>query len=109
MVRILQANHGIDVLLKDVDLSLDKARPSPAGVGVRAKTGTLNFVSSLAGFVKTPGGRKLCFTIFTADTQRRDAIPPEEREKPRGATSWSRRSRQLQKELLRGWAQRFDA
>ena len=109
MVRILQANSGIDVLMKDFDLSLDRARPTPAGVEVRAKPGTLNFVSTLAGFVTTRGGRKLCFAIFTADTERRDAIPPEERERPRGAKGWSSRSRQLQKELLRHWAERFEA
>lgn len=109
MVQILQANAGINVLMKSFDLSLDKSRPNPNGVEVRAKTGTLNFVSSLAGFARTAGGRELCFAIFTADTMRRDAIPPEQRERPQGAKGWSRRSRQLQKELIRGWAARFDA
>lgn len=109
MVQILQANSGTGVLMKTFDLSLDKSRSTPKGVAVRAKTGTLNFVSSLAGFVKTPGGRELCFAIFTADTERRDAIPPEQRERPQGAKGWASRSRQLQKELLRGWAARFDA
>lgn len=109
MVRILRANAGIGVLMKPFSLSLDEARPAPDGVEVRAKTGTLNFVSSLAGFVTTPGGRELCFAIFTADTERRDAIPPDQRERPAGAKGWSNRSRRLQKELLRGWAERFDA
>ncbi len=108
MVSILQANSGIDVLMKDFNLSLDKSRPAPDGVEVRAKTGTLNFVSTLAGFLTTRRGRKLCFAIFSADTERRDAIPPEERERPRGAKGWSARSRQLQKELLRSWAERFE-
>ena len=76
---------------------------------VRAKTGTLNFVSSLAGFVATRGGRELCFAILTADTARRDAIPPEQRERPPGAKGWANRARRLQKELLRGWSERFDA
>lgn len=109
MVQILQANAGINVLMKSFDLSLNKSRPNPNGVEVRAKTGTLNFVSSLAGFARTAGGRELCFAIFTADTKRRDAIPPEQRERPQGAKGWSRRSRQLQKELIRGWAARYDA
>lgn len=108
MAKIMRENAGLHVLLKSVDLSLDKKRPSPDGVEVRAKTGTLNFVSSLAGFVKTSGGRELSFAIMCADTARRDAIPPEEREQPRGAKSFSRRSRQLQKELIRDWAGRFD-
>lgn len=109
MTRILRANAGVDVLLKEFNLSLDKARPNPAGVEVYAKTGTLNFVSSLAGFVKAQSGRKLCFAILTADTERRDNIPPAQRENPRGARSWSRRSRQLQKELIRSWAEQYNA
>lgn len=108
MTRILSANDGIDVLLKRFDLTLGKSDPSPQGVTVRAKTGTLNFVSSLAGFLETPGGRKLTFAILTADVPRRDAIPLAERERPRGAKSWSNRSRSLQKSLLRSWAARFD-
>ena len=108
MVGILQPNAGLDVLMKPFKLGIDKSRPAPAGVEVRAKTGTLNFVSSLAGFVKTKRGRELCFAILTADTKRRDAIPPQERERPRGAKSWSRRSRTLQKRLIRDWANRFD-
>ncbi len=104
MVRILSANTQLAPLLKTVNLSLDKKRPSPDGVEVRAKTGTLNFVSSLAGYVTTQSGRKLSFSIFGADTARRDAIPPEQRERPSGAKGWSRRSRQLQKELIRNWA-----
>jgi len=109
MVRILSANRQLAPLLKTVNLSLDKKRPAPDGVEVRAKTGTLNFVSSLAGFVTSPSGRELCFAIMTADTERRDAIPVAERERPPGAKSWSRRSRQLQKELIRGWVKAFPA
>ena len=104
MVRILAANASVAPLLKSVDLSLDKNTPSPAGVQVRAKTGTLNFVSSLVGYIDTASGRKLSFAIFGADTARRDAIPPEQRERPAGARGWGSRSRQLQKELIRNWA-----
>ena len=107
MVRILAANRQIWPLLKKVNLSLDKKRPAPKGVEVHAKTGTLNFVSALAGFVTPANGRPLCFAIFCADTERRDAIPPQARERPPGAKGWSRRSRQLQKELIRGWASRY--
>lgn len=107
MVRILSANRQIWPLLKKVNLSLDKKRPAPSGIEVHAKTGTLNFVSALAGFVTPANGRPLCFAIFCADTERRDAIPPEARERPPGAKAWSRRARQLQKELIRGWATRY--
>ncbi|MDJ0641000.1 MAG: D-alanyl-D-alanine carboxypeptidase/D-alanyl-D-alanine-endopeptidase [Paracoccaceae bacterium] len=104
MVAVLRRRHGFAALLKSVNLSMDKARPAPDGVLVRAKTGTLNFVSTLAGFIEVDGGRKLAFAFFSADTARRDAIPAEARENPKGAKSYARRSRQLQKELIRGWA-----
>ena len=107
MVGILGPNPDLAPLLKRVNLSLDKARPDLEGVDVRAKTGPLNFVSSLAGFVTTASGRQLAFALFTADTERRDAIPPEARERAPGAKAWSRRSRQLQKELIRGWVRQF--
>ncbi|MCV6593708.1 MAG: D-alanyl-D-alanine carboxypeptidase/D-alanyl-D-alanine-endopeptidase [Silicimonas sp.] len=107
MARILGARGELAPLLKRVNLSIDKARPDLKGVEVRAKTGTLNFVSSLAGYVSGTRGRSLAFAILTADTARRDAIPPAERERPPGAKSWSRRSRRLQKELLRHWATRL--
>ncbi|NNE80051.1 MAG: D-alanyl-D-alanine carboxypeptidase/D-alanyl-D-alanine-endopeptidase [Silicimonas sp.] len=107
MVRILSGSRGIAPLLKTVNLSTSKQNPGPKGVLVRAKTGTLNFVSSLAGFVTVPGGRDLAFSIMTADTARRDAIPPAERERPPGSKSWARRSRRMQKELIREWAARL--
>lgn len=107
MVRILAANRQIRPFLKTVNLTLNKGRPAPKGVEVHAKTGTLNYVSSLAGFVTPSGGRPLCFAIFGADTERRDAIPREARERPPGSRGWARRSRQLQKELIRGWVERY--
>ncbi len=107
MARILAANPQISPLLKKVNLSTDKSVPDLKNVEVRAKTGTLNFVSSLAGFVDTAGGRKLSFAIQTADTARRDAIPPAERERPPGSRSWANRSRRLQKQLIREWASRI--
>lgn len=105
MVRVLSARTAIRPLMKPVNLSLDRSRPAPKDVAVLAKTGTLNFVSALAGYIATPK-RSLTFAFFSADTERRDAIPPVERERPPGTTNWSRRSRQLQKELIRDWAAR---
>lgn len=106
MARVLAAKTDVRPLMKSVNLSLDKARPAPKDVAVLAKTGTLNFVSALAGYVATPE-RSLTFAFFSADTERRDAIPRIERERPPGSTSWARRSRQLQKELIRSWAARY--
>jgi D-alanyl-D-alanine carboxypeptidase/D-alanyl-D-alanine-endopeptidase (penicillin-binding protein 4) len=76
---------------------------SDSGRTVRAKTGTLNFVSALAGYLPA-GNRRLAFAIFTADTARRDAIPPDERERPPGARAWAGRARELQRDLLTAWS-----
>ncbi len=73
------------------------------GATVLAKTGTLNFVSALAGYAEAPGTPPIVFAIFTADMPRRDAISIAERERPPGARAWSRRSRTLQKRLIGRW------
>src|SRR5690606_38747991 len=55
-----------------------------APVTVEAKTGTLNFISPLAGFVRAPGGTDLAFAIFTGDVARRDSIPDSQKENAPG-------------------------
>lgn len=71
---------------------------------VSAKTGTLNFVSGLAGFVRTPGGADLAFAVFAADPARRDRLPEAERERPPGGREWTLRARTLQQGLIERWA-----
>ncbi len=75
-----------------------------AGHRIQAKTGTLNFVSSLSGFVTTDMGTSLAFTIFTGDVPRRARLAPEEMERPDGARAWANRSRWLQHQLINRWA-----
>ncbi|MBO9434298.1 D-alanyl-D-alanine carboxypeptidase/D-alanyl-D-alanine-endopeptidase [Ruegeria sp. R13_0] len=72
-------------------------------IKVSAKTGTLNFVSGLGGFLTTADGSELAFAIFTADVDHRATIPREQRERPEGARSWNRRSRKLQRALIERW------
>ena len=71
---------------------------------VVAKTGTLNFVSALAGYIRTPDGRDLAFAIFMADEPRRNALKKSEREAPRGSRSWNGRAKKLQSKLINRWA-----
>lgn len=70
---------------------------------IHAKTGTLNFVSTLAGYVTTPDGTPLAFAILTADTKRRSRLSPEEMERPEGGSEWKARSRWLQHQLINRW------
>ncbi|EBA07551.1 D-alanyl-D-alanine carboxypeptidase/D-alanyl-D-alanine endopeptidase [Sagittula stellata] len=78
-------------------------------ISVHAKTGTLNFVSGLAGFADLPKGRELAFAIFTADLDRRAALTVEERERPEGASSWNVRAKMLQQALIERWGVLYEA
>jgi D-alanyl-D-alanine carboxypeptidase/D-alanyl-D-alanine-endopeptidase (penicillin-binding protein 4) len=70
---------------------------------VFAKTGTLNFVSALGGYVVSPTGRRYAFAIMSADLDRRALLSRAERERPEGGRSWARRARKLQNDLLLNW------
>lgn len=72
-------------------------------VKVAAKTGTLNFVSGLGGFMTARDGTELAFAIFTADQNARARISRAERERPQGARGWNRKSKQLQQQLIERW------
>lgn len=91
-------------LLRDFALRDQNGRPaSNHPVKVMAKTGTLNFVSGLAGYLTRDSGKPLAFSIFVADTARRANIPREERERPAGAQDWNRRAKTLQQDLIERW------
>ncbi len=72
-----------------------------------AKTGTLNFVSGLSGYVKTGVRKNLAFAIFAADMPRRNAILPADRERPPGAKGWTKRARVLQWGLINRWIELY--
>lgn len=69
---------------------------------VVAKTGTLNFTRGLAGYLET-GGKKYSFAIFTADLSKRATIPMAQRERARGAKTWSGKAKRQEQALLRHW------
>jgi D-alanyl-D-alanine carboxypeptidase/D-alanyl-D-alanine-endopeptidase (penicillin-binding protein 4) len=72
-------------------------------ITVNAKTGTLNFVSGLGGYMTAADGTELAFAIFAADTRARGRIPRAERERPRGARGWNRQAKTLQQKLIERW------
>ena len=70
---------------------------------VVAKTGTLYFVSSLAGYLNDGTGRARAFAIFTADADRRAGYDPSSGRRPAGARGWNGRAKRLQRRLLERW------
>jgi D-alanyl-D-alanine carboxypeptidase/D-alanyl-D-alanine-endopeptidase (penicillin-binding protein 4) len=109
MVRVLaqaeREGRGLKAILRDVGMKDDAGKVIEGHkVRVRAKSGTLNFVSGLAGHVVPPAGRELVFAIFTGDPARRDAVPVALREEPEGASAWTKRARRLQGQLVSRWA-----
>jgi D-alanyl-D-alanine carboxypeptidase/D-alanyl-D-alanine-endopeptidase (penicillin-binding protein 4) len=70
---------------------------------VQAKTGTLNFATSLAGYARTLKGNDLAFAYFSADVEARAAAAATEDEIPAGSREFLARSRRLQQVLLQRW------
>ncbi len=108
LVRML-VRAGQDTALRDLMKEIaprDGEGKTDAQPGFRivAKTGSLNFVSTLAGYMVPENGRPLAFAILTADMPRRAAIAPEDMERPDGARGWSGRSRALQHQLIHRWS-----
>lgn len=110
MVRALvaaqgtQAGQGLKPVLRDLGMRDGEGEAIESPVRVIGKTGTLNFVSTLVGYVQPPSGREMAFAILCADVARRDRLSVAERERPEGGRGWTRRARQLQGQLIARWA-----
>ncbi|WP_170377653.1 D-alanyl-D-alanine carboxypeptidase/D-alanyl-D-alanine endopeptidase [Ruegeria atlantica] len=101
---VARKDGALRPLLKKFTLADRQGRPvKDHPIKVDAKTGTLNFVSGLGGFITAPDGSELAFAIFTADVDHRATIPRALRERPEGARSWNNRSRKLQRALIERW------
>lgn len=69
---------------------------------VVAKTGTINFVRGLAGYIATPKGRRLAFAIFSNDLARRGAGPQRVNKR------WMGRAKGFERSLIRNWVLKAD-
>ena len=91
-------------LLKHIALYDDNGRTvSDKEIKVNAKTGTLFFVSALAGFMTAHDGTELAFAIFTADVDRRAKAVIAGDERPPGARGWNGQSKRMQQALIERW------
>ncbi|SHG60475.1 D-alanyl-D-alanine carboxypeptidase/D-alanyl-D-alanine endopeptidase [Cognatishimia maritima] len=103
-LAILAQKSRVHPILKGFTMKDAKGRPvKNHPIAVRAKTGTLNFVSGLGGYMKTASGEELAFAIFAADTDLRDSLTRAQRERPQGARSWNSRAKKLQQALIERW------
>ncbi len=99
------AAGGLPPILKNIPVRDEKGKPvKNQPIQVVAKTGTLNFVSGLAGYVIGARGKTLAFAIFAADEATRGRIAKQDRESPRGAKSWNGRAKAMHQRLIRRWA-----
>lgn len=98
------SGSGLKPILRDLGMRDGDGEEIESPVSVIGKTGTLNFVSSLVGYVQPPSGREMAFAIFCADAARRDRLSVAEREEPEGGKAWTRRARRLHGQLIARWA-----
>lgn len=85
--------------MRDSQGRVNKSHP----IKVDAKTGTLNFVSGLGGYITAADGTELAFAIFAADGDQRKRIKKADREVPKGARHWNRQAKKLQQKLIERW------
>ena len=110
MVRLLTAPGvpaALRPLLKRIAM-LDTQGDLLRGVAgaVVAKTGTLDFVTALAGYQRSASGQQAAFAIFAANDERRAVAKAQGVDQPEGAAAWNTRARRLQQRLLQRWAMR---
>ncbi|MCX7567845.1 D-alanyl-D-alanine carboxypeptidase/D-alanyl-D-alanine-endopeptidase [Sulfitobacter sp. F26169L] len=112
MVTALVKMHstGLRDILKPIAMRDDKRKViKDHPIKVDAKTGTLNFVSSLAGYLSGPDGTEMAFAIFAADEDIRTTLTRAERERPAGGASWNRRAKRMQQQLIERWGVLYGA
>lgn len=79
------------------------------GFEVKAKTGTLFFVSALGGYLRARNGRDLAFAICAADLGRRARVAGDDLDRPEGTATWNGQARAMQQDLLFRWADAYSA
>ncbi len=108
----VRADHMVEILRQSANSQTAAVlrkhavgkRGEVTGVSVVAKTGTLNFVRGLAGYLKLKDGRMLAFAIYSANLKIRNNIPESQRERPRGAKGWANRAVRREQDILKRWA-----
>jgi D-alanyl-D-alanine carboxypeptidase len=90
-------------LLSDYNVAAESVPLDYDRLDVVAKTGTMDQVRGLAGYIATPKGRRLVFAIFS---NRLEARAEDGRRFDR---YWMARARNFERALIRNWVGRHDA
>lgn len=93
---------GLPALLKKNPLDDDLGADADRAAQVLAKTGTLNFVSNLAGYLQDADGSYRAFALMCMDRPRHVATSGQEL--PAGVATWTRDAKRLQRRILQSWA-----
>jgi D-alanyl-D-alanine carboxypeptidase/D-alanyl-D-alanine-endopeptidase (penicillin-binding protein 4) len=88
---------GVTDLMKDHNVAAKTEPLDYRNLDVVAKTGTMDYVRGLAGYIATPSGRRLAFAIFSNDLDRRQ--PGVRRVNRR----WLARAKGFERALIRNW------
>ncbi|MFD1796207.1 D-alanyl-D-alanine carboxypeptidase/D-alanyl-D-alanine-endopeptidase [Paracoccus aurantiacus] len=105
VLATLGQKSDLHALMKHVPLQAGKGERADQRLRLDAKTGTLNFVSNLAGYGDIPGEGKVIFAIYISDMARREAT--EGQELPAGVVTWTNRAKLLQQRLVESWIARY--
>ncbi|SHI89811.1 D-alanyl-D-alanine carboxypeptidase/D-alanyl-D-alanine endopeptidase [Wenxinia saemankumensis] len=104
MLVAVEAEGSLLPLLKPIPLTDGAGAPLTFPRGeVAAKTGTLNFVSALAGYIETLEGDRLAFAILCANAERREEVADSQDDLPEGASYYNGRAKRLQQRMLQRW------
>jgi D-alanyl-D-alanine carboxypeptidase/D-alanyl-D-alanine-endopeptidase (penicillin-binding protein 4) len=107
MVKVLldkKMQTQVKPLLKKIPYRQKKGQPIFGGeTKIVGKTGTLHFVSGLAGYIDNSKGRNLAFAIFVSDMRKRRNLEKNQKESPRGSSSWNNSARYFQRLLINRW------
>ena len=93
---------GITDLLRDYSVAARNIALDTRHLDIAAKTGTMDYVRGLAGYIATPSGRRLVFAIFSNDLGRR--VEGTQRIDRR----WMARARVFERTLIRNWVRRLE-
>lgn len=94
----------IAMLLKDYSVAAKSVDLDYKNLDIAAKTGTMDYVRGLAGYIVTPSGRRLAFAIFSNDIDRRP-----DGEIQRIDKRWMARAREFERGLIRSWVRRLES